>query len=101
MKCCEHCKGCRKKNGNLYVLGEELCSEYVKIGWTSHTTKSRVSALQCGNPRTLITLASMRANRCCEAYLHRRYDHLRVVGEWFCFDQEMRSDLALLFGTVI
>ena len=56
--------------------------EHVKIG-TSTRTEARLSAGQTMNALPLKLIGTVRGDRRLEKALHKRFDHLRVRGEWF------------------
>jgi hypothetical protein len=72
----------------VYVVAESSDENYVKIGFTGRF-KSRLAALQSGNPRWLITICTFgpihKAGNAemLERDLHKKFDDKRVRGEWF------------------
>jgi hypothetical protein len=73
----------RSRSGLVYFL---LAAEVwrVKIGWAGDPT-SRLINLQVASPVEVALLGMMEAPDpyALEHSLHRRFDHLRVRGEWF------------------
>ena len=56
----------------------------VKIGWTSGTVGRRISALQTGNPRPIVPLATvLGASEQVEKQLHGHFAEHHLSGEWF------------------
>jgi len=72
-----------RKIGTLYMI---QCCEYVKIGVTRDLA-ARLNELRVGNPFPFSILAqkTIPAARLLitEAWLHQRFAHGRVHGEWF------------------
>lgn len=66
----------------VYLI--RMCSPVgeIKIGTTADLT-SRLTALRTGSPYALEVLATRLGGVREEAELHRRFDHLRLQGEWF------------------
>ena len=59
----------------------------VKIGWTSGTVGRRISALQTGNPRFIVPLATvLGASEQVEKQLHEEFAEHHLSGEWFRLD---------------
>lgn len=68
----------------------------VKIGVTKNTSR-RLADLQSFSPTSLTLLASFSSiGKELERYLHSRYAHLRIHGEWFQPDQWMIDDFKSL-----
>lgn len=70
---------------------------FVKIGTTRHL-KSRLTALARGDcmidgmtPGPVTLLATLPGDDLIEKRLHSRFRHLRVGGEWFLPDNELRA----------
>jgi hypothetical protein len=63
-------------------------AEVVKIGF-SHDPESRRRDLQCGSVDPLHLLRVVDGGPKIEAWLHKRFSHLRISGEWFHFNPEM------------
>ncbi len=55
----------------------------VKIGFTVGSVKERLSSLQTGSASELFLIAAVMGSEADEKALHRKYDHVRVRGEWF------------------
>ena len=62
----------------------------IKIG-LSKTPKGRLRTLQTGHPRELVLLASLEGSRRLEREIHERFANLRLRGEWFRDDGEIRK----------
>lgn len=65
------------------VLGGHDEEASVKIGWTAGATRKRLRELQSCSPSPLRALATIPGPMCLERDLHRRFDALRLHGEWF------------------
>ena len=70
----------------------------IKIGVTINP-KQRLSALQIGSPLPLCLLAVMPGGPSLEADLHKRFQGLRVHGEWFHPDS-LLTDFIEQFGVI-
>lgn len=66
-------------------------SEFVKIGYCAGEPKMRLATLQVGNPEKLVLIAVKEGSKDDEARWHAMFDHLRVRGEWFRWDVELRD----------
>lgn len=69
--------------GTVYVIGSAN-STVVKIGTTGNV-ETRLRGMQTSNPLLLLAHWSCRGNVELESYLHRRFDEIRMKGEWFNF----------------
>ncbi|MGW0904983.1 GIY-YIG nuclease family protein [Streptomyces sp. NPDC002853] len=67
----------------VYAIGERD-SSIVKIG-TTENARSRLRQIQTGHPHKLHVRWSFGGSVELEDYLHKRFDHLRLEGEWFDF----------------
>lgn len=65
----------------------------IKIGWSSDVAR-RLEELQTGNPRKIRLLGAFPGTMHDEAALHRKFGHLRLEGEWFRGESELRSFVA-------
>lgn len=66
---------------NVYFLFAEE-SNLIKIGSTKDVER-RFCQIQCGSPEKLWIITALCALPCFEDFLHRRFAHDRVRGEWF------------------
>src|SRR5271166_1885722 len=74
--------------------------EHVKIG-TSTRTEARLSNGQTMNALPLKLIGTVRGDRRLETALHKRFNHLRVRGEWFWATPELLAFIdGLLFVEV-
>lgn len=66
---------------NLYLI---KCNEYYKIG-VANDLKSRLAALQTGNPYALVVVACFQFPNAgvVEKALHQAFSGVRKLGEWF------------------
>lgn len=67
----------------------------IKIGW-SRKVGTRIAQLQTGNPEPVVLLATVPGGLSRERALHRRFDHLRVAGEWFAAAPELTAYIAAI-----
>jgi Meiotically up-regulated gene 113 len=74
-----------REPARVYFLRDGGC---IKIG-TSTNVYARVSSGQTMNPRELVLIGSVPGDQRLEADLHRRFDSLRVRGEWFVATAEL------------
>lgn len=72
----------KKTGGYLYLLGS---GEYIKIGISKHSPKTRIRQLQTGNPQKIKLLKYYRRKdyKELEKFLHKKFRRYRVNGEWF------------------
>lgn len=82
----------------LYFITENDCYEFVKIGYTDNLV-ARLAALQSSNPREIILLGTKEGLIEDEKELHIKFNHLRVRGEWFKYNEELRNYLRKLLNT--
>lgn len=66
------------------------CDGLIKIG-CSQDPQRRQYRLNTGNPKAIQWLGAVPGSRRDEAALHRRFRHVRVRGEWFRPDEELRA----------
>lgn len=67
-------------------------NDLVKIGYTTRTIEQRVKELQTGNPTTLISVTYIKGKHDTEGYeLYKRFKELRLKGEWFEYNDEMKQ----------
>jgi len=65
-------------------------SDRIKIGY-SHDPSNRISAIQTNSPYTLEVLLVIDGTRDDEQELHARFRDFRRSGDWFLFDEPIRS----------
>lgn len=80
----------RTAGRKVYFIGTE-CKEgaLVKIGIAYEPTK-RLASLQTSWPHPLRILATMPGDATLEKRLHRKFDRVRVRGEWFRITRAMK-----------
>lgn len=66
-------------DGYVYFISD---GEAVKIGFSEKPLR-RIKGLQSGHPKPLTLLGTIPASVMDEMALHKRFDHLRIQGEWF------------------
>lgn len=70
--------------------------EFIKIGYCcERNLKRRMNALQVGNPQRMTLIKVIEGEKKDERELHDRFAHLRVQGEWFKLNEELRAYLAM------
>lgn len=67
----------------------------IKIGVTVDLG-ARISALQTSTPHKLKLLKAIAGGRPEEIELHKRFDHLRIRGEWFRAEAELVEYITML-----
>lgn len=77
----------------IYIIGAVDNPEAVKIGWSKDVFK-RLSVFQISNHKKLTVLRIIDCCQAAEKWLHARYRHHRLDGEWFSIHPDMfRVDL--------
>lgn len=66
----------------------------IKIGTTEGNPRARLAAMQTGNPQDLRLLHAIPGGQDTESGLHNMFAHLRIRGEWFRGDDELRGFIA-------
>ena len=84
------------KNMQVYFILDPV-SKAVKIG-KANNVYSRIPELQTGNPNPLqlihyIDCESEEQSFLLERKLHNKYEDLRLVGEWFTYDEKVFQEL--------
>lgn len=64
-------------------------NKHIKIGY-SNNPEFRIDQLQTGCPTKLHLQATMSGCSKTESGLHELFSHLRVRGEWFRYDEELK-----------
>lgn len=75
--------------GTVYAV-QGVSGGPIKIGWTQDLDR-RLGELQTGNAQPLRVIAACVGRRVDEQELHVRFAHLRLCGEWFKDDPELRK----------
>lgn len=75
--------GVMPSEGFVYIISPAESST-VKIG-TSMDVPARLRSMQTSHPQLLIARWTCQGNVELESFLHRRFDPIRVKGEWFDF----------------
>jgi hypothetical protein len=63
----------------------------VKIGYSADHPRIRMASMQTSAPERLFLIGMAPGGLEDEAEWHRRFDHLRVRGEWFKWTPELRE----------
>jgi hypothetical protein len=85
----------KSKKGLVYFIQNTVTRD-VKIGMTtSKTAESRLKGLQTGSSAKLVLLKTIKCNIPVdkEKELHAKYAHLRLSGEWFKYENELKTFL--------
>lgn len=82
-------RGENKKTIKGYIYFAK-CGNYIKIGLTSNSVKSRINGLQVGSPEPVLLLHSIKSSdiRSLEGFYHKKFKNKRVQGEWFRLSEE-------------
>lgn len=75
--------GTMPTEGFVYIISSAE-SRVVKIG-TTVDVSTRLRSMQTSNPQLLVARWSCLGNVELESFLHRRFDSIRIKGEWFDF----------------
>jgi T5orf172 domain len=76
--------------GCVYFIGSAP-SGRIKIGWAATNPLGRLATLQAGSAEELSPIGHIEGDRKLEAEIHRKFDHLRLHGEWFDGAAELRD----------
>jgi hypothetical protein len=63
---------------------------FCKIGYSSNPD-ARLKQLQTGNPYSLDLITSIQGDISLERELHKKFNHLKLQGEWFEYTDEIRD----------
>jgi hypothetical protein len=77
-----------KNNGYVYLIRSSDGS--FKIGHSRVSAQNRLNSLQCANPHQLQLAISFPTVNSADAehFLHSRFRHKRISGEWFRLDKK-------------
>jgi hypothetical protein len=78
----------------IYFIQENNDGEFIKIGVTSRDVKSRLCAMQTGNPRELELVSVIKGMYDVERTLHKKFAKHRHKGEWFRYHQDIKDFIA-------
>jgi hypothetical protein len=73
--------------GHVYVIG---FADYVKIGWSENVAE-RLFDIQKHAPEKLVLYTLFAASKVTESELHRRFNGLRLHGEWFALTNYLKD----------
>ena len=82
--------------GQIYFV-QARTSQSIKIGF-SKRPEARLKALATGAPEPIELLGSIVGTPSAERALHKRFDHLRISGEWFENDPELIGYIKAVLG---
>ena len=80
-----------KRDGYIYVIGNKeykLC----KIGFSKNVFK-RIKSIQTGCPFELEIFCVVYGDYVMEKKLHRKYQNLKMNGEWFKYEGELEKSI--------
>jgi hypothetical protein len=90
-------KGVRERRcntpGYVYVVSAKGTGS-VKIGFSADAPEKRMRNLQTANSHELVLLCFIQGTRRDEERLHDQFAHLRIRGEWFRDEPELRDYFA-------
>lgn len=75
----------------VYFLQLDPPGGPVKIGYTRRSVYDRVAEGQTFSPQKILVLAETLGSLEDEAKLHQHFSHLRLQGEWFTYDPELKD----------
>lgn len=81
-------------NSYVYFI-EAIGTDTIKIGVTTNM-KTRVSALSSSSPFELCVVYYFPGSLQKEKELHKKFNHLRVNGEWFKYTDEIKNFISAL-----
>lgn len=79
----------RQTTGHVYFVRDGM---RVKIGFAVDV-KARIATLQTGSSSLLSVIHSRPGDMRDEASFHKQFAHLRIIGEWFRYEAELREFL--------
>lgn len=74
----------------IYFIANEE-QQIVKIGYTKENPILRLANIQIGNPYLLNMICVIDGEISDERQLHKDFEHLRLQGEWFTLNNEIKS----------
>lgn len=80
-----------KQNAYVYVVGNKEMN-ICKIGFSNNVFK-RLSAIQTGCPFKLEIFCVVEGSVQTERKLHKKYDYLRLNGEWFKYEGLLKQSV--------
>ena len=80
-----------KQNAYVYVIGNKEM-KVCKIGFSNNVFK-RITAIQTGCPFKLEIFCIVEGSVQTEKKLHKKYDHLRLNGEWFKYEGLLKNSI--------
>lgn len=81
-----------QKQGFIYFVTPIFKLDVVKIGFSTDP-HGRLFDMQGGNAELLDLVDWFPAKWSVEKRVHQRFDHLRILREWFRYDEEIRDYL--------
>jgi len=80
---CKVCvDGYNGREGYVYFV-QQGKSGPIKIGFSKNGWRSRLSAIQVGNPYQLDMIKAVKGDRKLETKIHSKFNKFKMVGEWF------------------
>jgi len=71
--------------------------EHYKIGYTKDI-KKRLSSINTGNAKNIEIVDYIIGSKSIEKKLHKKFDHLKIKGEWFLKDNEILEYFKSTYG---
>lgn len=101
----EHGKNIRTLRAPLIKPGSNMtpeiyfirCEDYVKIG-IGYTPSDRIGTLQVGCPFELVMIGTIPGTIAEELALHRRFASMRIRGEWFRYEGDLKAYIEATVG---
>ena len=76
----------RKIRGHIYLI-QDTTNKFVKIGYTTTTTKARMKSLQTSTPNKLKKIIDYEGFLTDEKRVHKMFEKKRIRNEWFNLDE--------------
>lgn len=85
--------------GPCVYFVEAVGTNRIKIGITKNIN-SRLSSLECNSPYKLNLIYAFPGYISKEKEIHKRFEHLRIKGEWFKYTNEVKQYILNLSSTI-
>ena len=82
----------------IYFITQQ--NQYVKIGYTDKSVKSRMQILQVGNPILLSIYTVIEGDLDAEVALHKRFKRHHIRGEWYVLHDDIKMYIGKLDAMV-
>lgn len=93
-------KARRARQSVVYFIREGSPGGPIKIGYSS-IVKGRLSSIQTGNSSPVVVLGTFSGGEREEGEVHRRFAHLRGLGEWFFSSDDLLQFIEEKCGVIV